>query len=197
MSIFSLSGHLRAGQRGAMVAIPRPAHRLGRDRRVESPSTELELGVVDLVAALDQPERQPPGPRSLRIEIGSSKCGLVCLVMALLEHERQPLDLAAIQRCQSAPHLDGAGSGRSGAAEPTGPGYRPGHGAVAAASVTQAQQGGHVGERQVDSAWMLRPMPWPRACAECPGQGGSAAVLLAPGPKIRVHPVYPLPNSCK
>ena len=80
-----------------MVLIPRPLHCGRGDRRVESPLTELEFGVVHAVAALHQPERKASGPAfdgRMVAGVGRLDEGLV----APLQEGRETAELAPVQR---------------------------------------------------------------------------------------------------
>ena len=73
-----VSGRFGTGSGVSVVLVPGPSDRIRGDRRVESPLAQLQLGVVDTVAALDEPERQSTGTDPLGV--GVATLGLDALV---------------------------------------------------------------------------------------------------------------------
>ncbi len=65
------------------MQVPRPLDSLGCNRCGEAPLIQLELCSVDGVAALNQAERQAPGPRPIRSQGVSCRSFDVGLVSSL------------------------------------------------------------------------------------------------------------------
>ena len=129
------------------MQVPGPPHRVGRDRGMEPPLAELELGIVDPVAALDESEGETTGPFA-EAGIVEAKLGVEQGIVAVSELRGQPIHLAQRERRDPPSHLELIDRQGPGRPESAGPRDRAGERAVTPALVAEAQGRGRLAQIQ-------------------------------------------------
>ena len=116
---------------------------------MEAPAPELELGVVDTVAAFDEAQGQAPGPQALGRLI-EAEFGVEVGRVALLQRDGEAADLAAVEWGDPSTHLEGICTCSPGRTEPAGASDGAGQCAVAASPVPQPQRTGSLHQIEIE-----------------------------------------------
>lgn len=147
---WDLSGLGTLGYR-RLVVVPCPPDRFGRHGRVDSPAAELELGLVELVVAGDQPKSKASGPAALRLDVASIELLLGVESVPGLQEVGESFDLPAIEWSQASTYLELALAGGPGRSESAGTQDRSGEWTVVPASMTEPQSPSHVAQIELEA----------------------------------------------